>query len=31
LVAVFADEQHVGRIEQAIGLHHEHEVEPIPA
>lgn len=31
LVAVFTNAQRVGQIEQAIGLRHEHEVEPIPA
>ena len=31
LVAVFTNEKQVTKIEQALGLRHEHEVEPMPA
>jgi hypothetical protein len=31
LVAVFTDEQHRAKVEQVLGLRHEHEIEPAPA
>lgn len=30
LVAVFTDQAHINKVEQAIGVMHEHEIEPVP-